>query len=230
MPHWLKDVIKNVSTDCVIFGFKKSSLQILLYKRATRPCKGMWALPGGFLKKGELIVEAAKRILKDTTGVGDIYLEEIGVFDQIDRFPSWRVFTIGYFALVRPENYHIITSGTYSTEVKWFNMCELPELAWDHKHIVDEAHSKLRARLLNRPIGFELLPRKFTLPQLQILYEVILDKPLDKRNFRKKLMKMNLLKKLNERDKNNVKRPANLYRFDRHIYELLKETGFMFEM
>jgi len=230
MAYWLKDAIKNVSTDCVIFGFRKSSLQILLFKRARKPCKGMWALPGGFLKKGELIVDAAKRILKDTTGIGDIYLEEIGVFDQKDRFPSWRVFTIGYFALIRPENYHIISSGTYSMEVKWFNICQLPELAWDHGHIVEVALSRLKARLMNKPIGFELLPRKFTLPQLQTLYEVILDKSLDKRNFRKKLLKMNLLKKLNERDENNVKRPANLYHFDKHIYEQLKENGFMFEM
>lgn len=230
MAHWLKDAIKNVSTDCVVFGFEESSLQILVYKRAKKPCKGMWALPGGFLKKGELIEEAAKRILKETTGIGDIYLEEIGVFDQIDRFLPWRVFTIGYFALISPENYKIITSGTYSMEVKWFNICELPELAWDHQHIVDVALNKLRTRVLNKPIGFELLPRKFTLPQLQTLYEVILDKPLDKRNFRKKLMRMNLLKKLNERDKNNIKRPAHLYRFDKYIYEELRENGFTFEM
>jgi 8-oxo-dGTP diphosphatase len=230
MANWLKDAIKNVSTDCVIFGFEKSSLQILLYKRARKPCKGMWALPGGFLKRGELIEEAAERILQETTGVNHIYLEEIGVFDQIDRFPSWRVFTIGYFALISPENYKIITSGAYAEDVKWFKICELPELAWDHQHIVDVALNKLRARVLNKPIGFELLPRKFTLPQLQTLYEVILDKSLDKRNFRKKLMKMDLVEKLNERDKNNVKRPAHLYRFDKRIYEELKEKGFTFEM
>jgi 8-oxo-dGTP diphosphatase len=230
MANWLKDAIKNVSTDCVIFGFQKSSLQILLYKRAQNPCKGMWALPGGFLKKGELIKEAAERILDETTGVSNIYLEEIGVFDQKDRFPSWRVFTIGYFALISPENYRIITSGTYSQEVKWFKICELPKFAWDHQHIVDVALNKLRARVLNKPIGFELLPRKFTLPQLQTLYEVILDKSLDKRNFRKKLMKMDLVKKLNERDKDNIKRPAHLYRFDKHIYEELREQGFTFEM
>ncbi|MBN1302392.1 MAG: NUDIX hydrolase [Melioribacteraceae bacterium] len=230
MPHWLKGVIKNVSTDCVIFGFENSSLEILLYKRAQNPSKGKWALPGGFLKQGELIEEAARRILKDTTGVSDIYLEAVGVFDDLDRFPSWRVFTIGYYALVSPHNYKLIISGTYTIETKWFRLDELPELAWDHKHILDIALQKLRYRVLHQPVGFELLNKKFTLPQLQNLYEVILARQLDKRNFRKKIIGMNLLKKLNEKDSNNKRRAAYLYKFDEETYRKLLERGFTFEL
>lgn len=230
MPHWLKDAIKNVSTDCVIFGFENNALEILLYKRARNPNKGEWALPGGFLKRGELISEAAQRILEATTGLNDIYLEEVGVFDQIDRFPSWRVFTIAYFALISPENYQLITSSVDSMEVKWFKINDLPELPWDHKHITDVALKRLRSRVLNKPVGFELLRNKFTLPQLQTLYEVILGRKLDKRNFRKKIMSMNLLKKLDEKDSNNKRRAAYLYKFDKHNYNKLVRNGFSFEI
>lgn len=229
MADWLKEIIKNASADCVIFGFEESSLKILIYKRAKNPCKGAWALPGGFLKKGELFEEAARRILKATTGVTDIYLEEVAVFDQLDRFPPWRVFTVGYFALVKPGKYKIIATGLDSTEVKWFNINELPELAWDHKHIVDTALIKLHSLVLHKPIGLELMPNKFTLPQLQTLYEVILDRHLDRRNFRKKMTQMNLLRKLEERDPNNKTNAAYLYKFDKKIYSKLITKGFILE-
>lgn len=228
MPDWLKNRIKNVSTDCVIFGFENSSIEVLVYKRAQNPSKGAWALPGGFLINGELIEEAARRILKDTTGVADIYLEEVGVFDQIDRFPSWRVFTIGYFALVNPKRYKLISSGMFTLDAKWFKIDELPNLAWDHQHIVDRALNKLRARVLTKPVGFQLLPEKFTLPQLQTLYEVILGKCFDKRNFRKKIMHMNILTKLNEKDRGGKKRPADLYKFNKRNYQKLVEHGLIF--
>ena len=218
MANWLKDAIKNVSTDCVIFGFEDSLLKVLLYKRAKNPCKGLWALPGGFLKRGEYTEQAARRILKTTTGLTNIYLEQVGVFDEIKRFPSWRVFTIGYFALIQPENFEIIPFGTESIEVKWFDINEVPKLAWDHINILEVSLLKLRDRILEKPIGFELLQNKFTLPQLQTLYEVILGKSLDKRNFRKKIMKMHLLNKLKEKDSGNKGRAAHLYQFDKHNY------------
>lgn len=120
---------------------------------------------GGFIK-GELIEEAARRILKETTGIADIYLEEIGVFDAIDQFPPWRVFTRGYFALVNPRYYKLISSGMFTLKAKWFKIDDLPKLAWDHQNIVDNALDKLRMRVINKPIGFELLPKKFTFPQL----------------------------------------------------------------
>ena len=229
MSHVLKEVIKNISIDCAVFGFEQSVFEILLIKRARNPNKGRWALPGGFIKKEELVEDAAKRILKVTTGVSDIYLEEVAVFDKVDRFPLWRVFTIGHFALISPEHYKL-TTGIDSTEVKWFQLNDLPDLPFDHKHIIDVALSKLRSRVRYKPIGFEVLPEKFTLPQLQSLYEVILGKKLDKRNFRKKIMKMNLLKQLKEKDTNNVRRAAYLYKFDKHNYNKLKENGFIFEL
>jgi ADP-ribose pyrophosphatase YjhB (NUDIX family) len=229
MSHIIGEIIKDLSVDCVIFGFEKSFLEILLVKRAIEPEKGKWALPGGFIKKEELIKGAAKRVLCDTTGLDNIYLEEIAVFDQVDRFPLWRVLTIGYFALISPEHYKLST-GVDTIEVKWFKHCNLPDLPFDHKHIIDVALKKLRTSVKYKPIGFELLPKKFTLPQLQTLYEVVLGRELDKRNFRKKIMKMDLLKKLNEKDKNNIKRRAHLYHFDQHNYKRLKEDGFIFEL
>lgn len=196
MSYILREVVKNISIDCVIFGFEKSIFEILLIKRARKPSKGIWALPGGFVKKEELIEDATKRILQVTTGVSNIYLEEVAVFDQVDRYPLWRVFTIGFFALISPE-LQKLTTGIDAVEVKWFKINELPDLPFDHKHIIDVAISKLRTRVKYKPLGFELLPKKFTLPQLQMLYKVILGRQLDKRNFRKKIMKMNLLKKMN---------------------------------
>lgn len=229
MSHILKDVVKNISIDCVIFGFENSTLEVLLIKRAIKPAKGQWALPGGFIKKDELVKDAAQRILEETTGVKNIYLEEITIFDKIDRYPLRRVFTIGYFALIKPEQYSL-TTGIDTSEVKWVKLSELPKLPFDHNEIVKVALEKLRTRIRYRPIGFELLPEKFTLPQLQSLYEVILGKKLDKRNFRKKLLSMNLLKKLKGKNKNSRRRPAFLYRFDKKNYERLKEKGFNFEL
>ncbi|MEG8948133.1 NUDIX hydrolase [Rosettibacter firmus] len=229
MSHILKDVIKNISIDCVIFGFENSTLEVLLIKRAIKPEKGKWALPGGFVKKNELIRNAAQRILEETTGVKNIYLEEITIFDGINRYPLRRVFTIGYFALIKPEQYKLST-GIDTSEVKWVKLSELPELPFDHNEIVKVALEKLRTRIRYRPIGFELLPEKFTLTQLQTLYEVILGKKLDKRNFRKKLMNMNLLKKLKQTSTNGKRRPAFLYKFDKKNYERLKEKGFIFEL
>jgi ADP-ribose pyrophosphatase YjhB (NUDIX family) len=217
MADGLKNAIKYASADCVIFGFEDFSLKILIYKRAKGPSKGAWALPGGFLKKKELFEEAARRILKETTGVTNIYLEEIAVFDQIDRFPLWRVFTVAFFALIKPSKYQLIDSGLNSSEAKWVKVSELPELAWDHEHIVEVALDKLRHSILQRPIGVELMPSKFTLPQLRSLYEAILDKPLDRRNFHRKIIKMNLVEKLNEKDAKNRRRAAYLYKFNESV-------------
>jgi 8-oxo-dGTP diphosphatase len=229
MSHILKNVIKNLSIDCVIFGFEKSRLEVLLTKRAVNPAKGQWALPGGFITKQERLEHATERILYTTTGVRNIYLEEISVFDDVKRYPYWRVFTIGYFALISPEHY-ALTPGIDSMEVRWFGIHELPQLPFDHYDILHTALKKLRTRVRYRPIGFELLPKKFTLPQLQRLYEVILNRHLDKRNFRKKLAAMNLLKKLKEKDRNSKRRAAFLYQFDKKRYNTLKEKGFIFEL
>ncbi len=229
MSHVLKEVLKNISIDCAVFGFENSSLEVLLIKRARNPFKNSWALPGGFIKKKELVEKAAERILQDSTGIKNLYMEEVSVFDSIYRFPNRRVITIAYFALISPEKYKL-TTGVDTTDVKWIKLNEIPELPFDHNQIINVALSKLRTRVRYRPIGFELLPNKFTLPRLQMLYEVILDKKLDKRNFRKKIMKMHLLKSLKEKDKNNLKRAAALYQFDKQTYNKLKKDGFNFEI
>lgn len=229
MSHVLKDVIKNVSIDYVIFGFEENRLEVLLVKRAIKPSKGEWALPGGFIKKNELIEHATNRILNATTGLKNIYLEEIAIFDAVNRYPLWRVFTIAHFALVSPENY-ALRPGIDTSAVKWFNLKELPVLAFDHRKIIETALVKLRIRVRYRPIGFELLPEKFTIPQLQKLYEAILGKKLDKRNFRKKLMNMNLIKKLKEKEEESKTRAAHLHQFDKNNYNKLKEKGFIFEL
>jgi len=213
----------------VIFGFDKGNLEVLLIQRAINPEKDKWALPGGFILKSEEIENAAARILKETSAIENIYMEQLSVFGNVNRYPDRRVFTIGYFALVSPEKYNLLP-GIDTTEVRWFKMSDLPELAFDHKAIIETALKKLRSRVRIRPIGFELLPKKFSLPKLQTLYESILGVNLDKRNFRKKLLKMNLLIKLDEKEKGNIKRAAMLYKFDRKNYNKLVEKGFIFEL
>lgn len=229
MSHDLKGAISTISADCVIFGFEQSRLEVLLVKRAIEPEEGAWALPGGFVKLDERIYEAAVRVLHETTGVGNLYLEDFGVFDDVHRYPLWRVITHGYFALISPENY-ALHSGIDTSAVQWFPLDEVPTLPFDHTFILAMALEKLRARVRYRPIGFELLPGKFTLPQLQTLYECILGKKLDKRNFRKKVMSMNLVKKLKEKDKNNTRRAAYLNKFDKKNYDRLKRGGFIFDL
>lgn len=229
MSHQLEKVVENISIDCVIFGFEKGNLEVLLIKRAIEPEKGKWALPGGFILKNEEMDEAGMRILKETSAIENIYMEQLSVFGNVDRYPDRRVFTIGYYALVSPEKYSL-HPGIDTTEVSWFKMSELPDLAFDHGKIIAAALKRLRSRVRTKPIGFELLPKKFTLPKLQNLYESILGVILDKRNFRKKLLKMNLLIKLDEKEKGNIKRAANLYRFDKKTYNKLAEKGFSFEL
>jgi 8-oxo-dGTP diphosphatase len=229
MSHILKDVVQNLSIDCVIFGFEQSTLEVLLIKRAIKPYLGKWALPGGFIKKNERVEHAIYRILGATTGLENIYLEEVGVFDGVDRYPYWRVFTIAHFALVSPEHY-ALKPGVDTSAAKWYKLNEVPKLPFDHQEIIETALHKLRTRVRYRPIGFELLPKKFTLPHLQKLYETILGKKLDKRNFRKKILKMGLLKKLNETDRSSKRRAAALYKFDKNIYNKLKKDGFVFEL
>jgi hypothetical protein len=175
------------------------------------------------------VIPAADRILKATTGMEGIYLEEIGVFDRPDRYPERRVITIGHFALVSPENYPL-APGIDTSAVRWFDLAQLPELVFDHREIIDGALEKLRKRIRQRPIGFELLPAKFTLPRLQALYEGILGTSLDKRNFRKKIMRLGVVKQLHETDPESTRRAACLYCFDAEAYEKLKDEGMLFQV
>ena len=229
MSHILQEVITNLSIDCVMFGFEKSRLEVLLVQRAIDPCQGLWALPGGFMRLQEQVIPAADRILQATTGMEGVYLEEVGVFDRPDRYPGRRVITIAHFALVSPENY-VLAPGIDTRAVRWFDLNQLPELPFDHQEIIDGALVQLRKRIRRRPIGFELLPAKFTLPRLQALYEGILGTTLDKRNFRKKLMRLGVVKQLQETDPESTRRAACLYCFDAEAYERLKEEGILFQL
>lgn len=229
MSHRSEKIIKNLSIDCVIFGFENSELEVLLIKRAISPQRGWWALPGGFILKEEDLDVAARRILFETSGVTNIYMEQVATFGQVNRFPDRRVITIAYYALINPENY-ALHPGIDTSEVSWFPLSQIPELPFDHNQILHTALDQLRRRLRTKPIGFELLPDKFTLTQLQNLYEKILGIALDKRNFRKKLQSMRLLVMLNEKQKGVAHRAAHLYKFDEKIYDSLIRDGFNFEL
>jgi len=222
-------IIDALSIDCLIFGFKKSELDILLVQHGEGISKGKWALPGGWIRYNESSDDSAARILHDLTGVSKIYLEQLRVFGNVDRYPAKRVITIAYYALVKPENY-ALDPGSTAADVKWFKIGDVPDLPYDHNQILNAGLSYLKHKVRHEPIGFNLLPKKFTLLQLQELYEAILEKKLDKPNFRRKLMKMNLLDPCKEKQTDVSHRAASLYRFDKKIYDKLTEKGFTFEL
>jgi ADP-ribose pyrophosphatase YjhB (NUDIX family) len=222
-------IIDALSIDCLIFGFKKGELDILLVQHGEGISKGKWALPGGWIRYNESVNDAAVRLLHDLTGVSKIYMEQLGVFGDVDRYPQKRVITIGYFALVKPENYKL-HAGFTASDARWFKLSEVPNMPYDHDNILDSAIKHLKHKVRHEPIGFNLLPRKFTLHQLQELYEAVLEKKLDKPNFRRKLMNMNLLAPSKEKQKDVSHRAASLYKFDKKAYDRLKEKGFTFEL
>ena len=222
-------IIKNVSTDCVIFGFDNSELKVLLVKLAVEPGKGKWALPGSNIFTDEDMDAAAKRVLCEFTGLDNVYMEQLQTFGKTNRFPLFRVITIAFFALLKIENY-ALEPGPKVTETQWHPINELPKLPFDHVDIIEAAKKRLKRRVRIRPIGFELLPQKFTLTQIQHLYEAILNIKLDTRNFRKKLLKLKMFKDLDERQQGVAHRAAKLYKFDKRKYNELKEQEFNFEL
>ena len=228
MSHTHPDRIPNLSIDCVIFGFERGELKVLLAQRNLELAHGQWALPGGFIRKTESIDEASERILMERTGV-EVYMEQMKAFGEVERYPDERVVTIAYYALVNPEIYHL-KPGEDSLDVKWFPVSCVPEMPFDHNLILDTALAILKRKVRYQPIGFELLPQKFTLLQLQELYEAILQVEVDKSNFRRKITGMGLLIKSGEYQKDVAHRAAQLYSFDRDLYEELKEKGFIFEV
>jgi 8-oxo-dGTP diphosphatase len=221
-------LIEDLSIDCVIFGFQESKLKILLVKHAEGIIKDRWALPGGFVAYDEDIDAAANRLLYELSGVEKLYLEQLKAFGNVARYPTKRVITIAYIALTRPENYELIPGFTAS-DAQWFDIHNIPKLPYDHDEILRFGWKNLKRKVKYEPIGFNLLPRKFTLLQLQELYEAILETTLDKPNFRRKIMKMNLLLPCDEKQHGVSHRAANLYRFDQKIYNQLKNDGFIFE-
>ena len=224
----MKEVFERLSVDCVIFGFEAARLKVLLIKRSVEPCYGEWAFPGGFIRLDESIEDAAARILMERTGVKNLYMEQLGAFGDIDRFPK-RVITIVHYAFVQPGK-HKINPGPNADDAQWYNIEELPVLPFDHQKIIDASLANLRRKVKYKPIGFNLLPDKFPLLKLQELYEAIYGVAFDKPNFRRKIMKMNLLIPLEEKQKGVPHRSARLFKFDKKRYDLLTEKGFIFEI
>jgi len=222
------ETLETLSIDCVIFGFKDSKLHILLVQHGEGISIGKWGLPGGWIKYNESLNGAAYRLLSDLTGVKNIFLEQLKAFGETDRFPDKRVVTVAYYALIKEEDYEIIPGFT-AADAKWFEIDSIPELIYDHNEILDFGFEYLRRKATHEPIGFNLLPNKFTLLQLQELYEALLETKLDKPNFRRKMLKMNLLIDCKEKQQNVSHRAANLYRFDQRIYQRVKQSGVSFE-
>jgi 8-oxo-dGTP diphosphatase len=200
-----------VTTDIVIFTIRQDELKILLIKRALPPFQGMWALPGGFVNLEESLEEGARRELAEETGIRDVYLEQLYTFGDPDRDPRERVITVAYYALV-PSDEIDIQAGSDAEGVSWFGMQELPELAFDHPTILDMAYERLRAKLDYSTIAFQFMPRTFTLSELQHVYEVILREPVDKRNFRKRMLSLDLIVDTGKDKRDGAHRPARLYR------------------
>jgi 8-oxo-dGTP diphosphatase len=240
MPYTYAHPRPALTVDCVVFGFDERGLQIALIERGLAPFAGQWALPGGFVHEDEELDVAAKRELKEETGLdlgtrhssrtpGGGFLEQLYTFGRVNRDPRFRVVTVAYYALVKLSD-HRVKAATDATDARWFPVLGLPPLAFDHTSIVDTALARLRSKVRYQPIGFELLPAKFSLTQLQRMYEVILERPLDKRNFRKKVLALSILEELGEVEHGVRHRAARLYSFARDAYEERTRTGMSFEI
>ena len=200
----------EITVDTVILTIKNDALNVLLVKRNNEPFKDKWAIPGGYVRMSENLDEAAVRVLKEKTNVENIYLEQLYTFGDPLRHPVSRVITCAYFALIRSEDVDVVTTD----DLAWHKVSELPPLAFDHKEIIEYALKRTRERLEMCPVAYQLLNEKFTLTEMQKAYEMIMEKKLDKRNFRKKVITTEGLRELNEFSKSSSKRPARLYTFD----------------
>ncbi len=218
-----------LTIDCVVFGLDEEDLKILLIQRDIEPFEGRWALPGGFVRLDETLEESAKRELEEETGIKKVFLEQLYTFSELERDPRERVISVAYYALVQLSN-HRVKAATDARDAAWFSVNSIPSLAFDHEKILSLAHERLRGKVRYQPLGFELLPTKFTLRQLQHLYEVILDREIDKRNFRKKIQAMDILIELDEFEQGVAHRAARLYKFDRQKYKRMTKNGFNFEI
>ncbi len=229
MPHTYDFPRPSVTVDCVIFGLDGSSLKVLLIQRDSPPFADAWALPGGFIEMTESLHDAALRELKEETSVDNLYIEQLYTFGDVERDPRGRVITVAYYSLVNLSG-HPARADSDARNAGWFEINNLPGLAFDHQKVFDLALHRLKTKVRYEPIGFELLPEKFTLAQLQHLYEVILQKDFDKRNFRKKIKNMDMLVPLDEYQSKVRHRAAQYYRFDREKYQAKKLSGFDYEI
>jgi len=218
-----------VSVDCVIFGYDENHLRVLLLKSDMPPFDGQYSLVGDLVRPSENLDEAAERVLLERTGLGSVFLEQVRTFSEVDRHPLGRVITTAYYSLVKLDD-NLLKIEKQNPNLKWAKISSVKELAFDHNLILENCILQLRYRLRDKPIGFKLLPKKFSLKQLQHLYEKVLDIELDKRNFRRKLKSLDILVDLNENQSDVNHRPAKLYSFDQEKYESKRKKGFNFEL
>ncbi len=217
-----------VATDCIIFGFDHGKLNLLLFKRRLEPLRGEWSLIGSFVRLDEDIDVAGKRVLKEITGLENVFMQQLKTYGKKDRDPGYRCISVAQYALIRIQEHD--EQLVEQHDAHWFEMDKLPELVLDHGQMFEDALEQLRQNARFHPIGFELLPEKFTIPQLQLLYEAIFQKELDSRNFRKKVLSLNVLEKLDEKDRSGSKRGAFLYKFNYENYQKLLQSGYNFEI
>ena len=219
-----------LAVDCIIFGYDilEKEIKLLLFKRIVEPAKGRWSLAGGFVEPDESLDEAASRILRKLTGLESVYMKQSYAYGETDRDPGDRVISVAYFALIAIRD--INKELAEQNGVSWRSLSKLPDLIFDHPLMVKRALTDLQNQIKIRPVGFELLPEKFTLVQLQDLYEAIYQRKVDKRNFRKKILSMGILEKLDEKERETSKKGAYYYKFNQDSYERLKQNGFYFSL
>ena len=219
-----------LAVDCIIFGYDimEKEIKLLLFKRIVEPAKGRWSLAGGFVEPDESLDEAASRILRKLTGLESVYMKQSFAYGETDRDPGDRVISVAYFALITIRD--IKKELAEQNGVSWRSLSKLPDLIFDHPLMVKRALTDLQNQIKIRPVGFELLPEKFTLVQLQDLYEAIYQRKVDKRNFRKKILSMEILEKLDEKERETSKKGAYYYKFNQDSYARLKQNGFYFNL
>ena len=215
-----------VAVDCIIFGFEDGELKLLLLKRKFEPAKGDWSLMGGFLEKTESLDDGARRILHQLTGLHDIYMEQLYTYGEVNRDSGERTISVAYYALIKVVENDRKLAEAHGAQ--WVSINKVPNLIFDHNAMVKKALTTLKSKIVRKPIGFELLPEKFTLPQLQTLYEAINQEQLDKRNFRKRILEIGLLDNLDEKEKESSKKGAFYYKFNKEKYLLYTEKGLLF--
>lgn len=229
MSHTYEFARPALTVDAVVFGLDAGDLKVLLIQRDLEPFAGAWALPGGFVREGEALDAAVRRELQEETGLSRVFLEQLYTFGDPGRDPRGHTVTVAYYALVKLSD-HRVKAATDARDARWCSAAGTPRLAFDHGKILAAARERLAAKVRYQPIGFELLPERFTLTQLQGLYEAVLGRELDKRNFRKKVLSLGVLKELDEYAQEGAHRPARLYSFDAKEYQRLVKSGFNFEV
>ncbi len=226
--HSMRNKIQ-LTVDAVVFGYESGNISVLLVKRKYEPYKNAWALPGGFVLEKENLEEAVQRELSEETGVKINYLEQLYTFGDLGRDPRGRVVSVSYFGLVKPNAFEL-TASTDATRAKWFSIKKLPRLAFDHKKILKIAIERLQGKITYEPIGFELLDKKFPFSDLEKLYTTLLDREIDRRNFKKKITSLKVLDELEEKVSIGRGRPASLFSFNEKRYFQLKKEGIIFEI